>query len=63
VRRTYGHFSAGVEGNAFLHADLEAANEALNETLECGIIDRQALAASAVSPEGFPERAVKVRPF
>ena len=49
------------EGDSWqANADLEAANEALLKGLEGCIIDRARLAASAVTPAGFPDEAVKV---
>ncbi len=60
VLKSYGDLVSGSDGNFVIQSDLIAANEALNEGLERCIIDHKALAASAVSREGFPDRAVTV---
>jgi tetratricopeptide (TPR) repeat protein len=57
ILESYGHLISGSDGNHSVQSDLIAAHEALNEGLERCVIDRGALAASAVTREGFPDRA------
>jgi tetratricopeptide (TPR) repeat protein len=56
----YSALGSGSDGGGATMADLAAANDALNVALEHCMLDRAKLAASAVTPEGFPDRAVIV---
>ncbi len=60
VLANYKQFVSGGDGNHSAHGDLEAANDVLMQALESCVINRTALAEAAVSPEGFPGKAVSV---
>ncbi len=60
IRKNYENLISGSDGSFDAQAELAAADDALKETLGQCIIDRKALAASAVSPAGFPDQAVLV---
>ncbi|MCB4771522.1 tetratricopeptide repeat protein [Ancylobacter sp. Lp-2] len=57
---SYGELIAGSDGDATVRTELRAADAALDEALEHCVIDRAALAAAAVSREGFADRAAIV---
>lgn len=57
---SYSALVSGSDGGAGAQQDLIAANAALDAALEKCVIDRQKLAASAVTSKGFPDRAVEI---
>ena len=58
--KDYQGFIQSEGGDWSLHADLEAAHQALQDCLGDCFIDRESLAKSAVTPLGFPGEAVLV---
>ena len=60
VLEDYDAYIKAEGDNWDLNADLQSADEALQECLGECVIDRKKLAASAVTPKGFPQQAVIV---
>ncbi|XWN32724.1 MAG: hypothetical protein ROR55_06410 [Devosia sp.] len=58
ILKNYQHLTAGSDGGDDARAELEAADEALREALGRCVVDRTVFAESAVTPAGFPARAV-----
>jgi tetratricopeptide (TPR) repeat protein len=58
--QNYTALVSGSDGGTNTQQDLLAVNEVLDAALEKCVIDRQKLAASAVTAKGFPDRAVEV---